>query len=334
MTTLSNYLTTLSLSPSLSDGIIAIANACADIRTLTDKGALAGIYGQADNVNVQGEDQQKLDVLSNDILVETLSQSGQFAAVASEEMDTFLPCPAHSQSTNADYLCLFDPLDGSGNIDLNLPIGTIFSVLAKQNDEVREADFLQSGDKQLVAGYALYGASTILVLTFGDSVVKDAHVVMFSFDATQNAFILVEPSLKLPEDKALYSINQSNTRYWHKPMQRYITECLAGKSGVRERDFNMRWLGCMVADCHKALLKGGIFSYPAETKNPEKPAKLRLMYEVNPMSLIIENAGGLATTGTERILTIPPSELHQRVPVILGDKSEIERIERYHTEAH
>jgi fructose-1,6-bisphosphatase I len=276
---------------------------------------------------VQGETQKKLDVLSNEILLEANEWGGHLAALASEEMDD--PHPIPHRYPKGEYLLVFDPLDGSSNIDVNISVGTIFSVL-RCPEGVRDPDeqaFLQPGARQVAAGYAVYGSSTILVLTLGDGV----H--MFTLDREQGSFVLTGSNLRIPEDTSEFAINMSNIRHWQPPMKRYIEELLAGRTGPRGRDFNMRWVASMVADVHRILTRGGIFIYPRDLKDPSKPGKLRLMYEANPMAMIVEQAGGAATTGLERILDVRPTRLHQRVPVFLGSRNEVERVTAYHREA-
>jgi fructose-1,6-bisphosphatase I len=262
------------------------------------------------------------------VLIEANEWGGHLAAMASEEMDEILPIP--NRYPAGEYLLLFDPLDGSSNIDVNVSIGTIFSVLKKQNDDpakvepVCTQDFLQKGSQQVAAGYCVYGPQTTLVLTVGDG------VVMFTLDRDQGSFVLTQENVRVPEDTKEFAINMSNMRHWDEPVKRYVDECLAGKEGVRGKDFNMRWIASMVADVHRILTRGGIFMYPWDKREPGKPGKLRLMYEANPMSWLIEQAGGAATNGKQRILDIQPSQLHERVSVILGSKNEVNRVTQYH----
>ncbi len=318
---------------------------CADLRLLVDivskavkaisnsvgKGALAGVLGEAGSDNVQGEAQKKLDVIANEILLEANEWGGHLAAMASEEMD--LPHQIPHRYPKGEYLLLFDPLDGSSNIDVNISVGTIFSVLRCPetsnggNQEIGEAAFLQPGRDQVCAGYAVYGAATLLVLTIGHG------VEVFTLERETGTFILTERDKQIPADTKEYAINASNRRWWEAPVQRYVEEVTAGKSGPRGKDFNMRWVGSMVADVHRILTRGGVFLYPKDTKDPNKPGKLRLMYEANPMAFIVEQAGGAATTGYQRILDIQPTQLHQRVPVILGSKNEVELVTGYHNVA-
>jgi fructose-1,6-bisphosphatase I len=304
--------------------IEVVARACKRISIATAKGALGGVLGSAGTENVQGETQKKLDVLSNEILLEANAWGGHLAALASEEMDD--PHPIPDRYPKGEYLLVFDPLDGSSNIDVNISVGTIFSVL-RCPEGVTEPDekaFLQAGTQQVAAGYAIYGSSTVLVLTLGDGV----HA--FTLDREQGNFPLTQQNMRIPEDTSEFAINMSNMRHWEAPMRRYIDELLAGKTGPRGRDFNMRWVASMVADVHRILTRGGIFIYPRDNKDPGKPGKLRLMYEANPMAMIVEQAGGAATDGHRRILDIAPEKLHQRVAVFLGSRNEVERATAYH----
>ena len=301
-----------------------VARACKSISHAVNKGALGGILGTAGSENVQGEVQKKLDIIANDVLIEANEWGGHLAAMASEEMDSIHIVP--NRYPQGEYLLLFDPLDGSSNIDVNVSIGTIFSVLKKPDDHpgVTEQDFLQAGSSQVAAGYCVYGPQTTLVLTFG------AGVAMFTLDREQGSFVLTQENVQIPVDTQEFAINMSNMRHWAAPVRQYIDECLAGKEGVRGKNFNMRWIASMVADVHRILTRGGVFMYPWDQREPNKPGKLRLMYEANPMSWLIEQAGGAATNGQQRIMDIKPTELHQRVSVILGSKNEVERVTRYH----
>ncbi len=302
-----------------------VASACKAIGVAIGKGAIAGVLGGAGTDNVQGEAQKKLDVLSNDILIRSKQANGTLAAMASEEMDEIYPIPA--EYPRGDYLLLFDPLDGSSNIDVNISVGTIFSVLKKQGgQEAVTEDFLQPGTAQVCAGYAVYGPSTLLVLTLGDG------VDCFTLDREQGEFVLTQAQMRIPEDTKEFAINMSNQRFWEPPVQRYVEELLMGTTGPREKDFNMRWVASMVADVHRILTRGGVFLYPLDIKTREQGGKLRLMYEANPMALLVEQAGGAATTGRDRILSVTPEKLHQRVPVVLGSRNEVERVTQYHYE--
>ena len=309
--------------------IETVARACKAISNAVGKGAVGGMLGGAGTDNVQGEAQKKLDVLSNEILLEANEWGGNLAALASEEMEDPHPIPTHFPK--GEYLLLFDPLDGSSNIDVNVSIGTIFSVLRcpKGADgtvgDPGEKEFLQPGAKQVAAGFAVYGPTTVLVLTVGDG----THG--FTLDREMGSFILTHPDIRIPEDTAEFAINMSNMRRWETPVKRYIEECLAGKTGARGKDFNMRWVASMVSDVYRILTRGGIFMYPRDDKN--KAGRLRLMYEANPMAFIIEQAGGACTDGATRMLDIQPTGLHQRIAVVLGSKNEVERVAQYHAQA-
>lgn len=305
-----------------------VSRACQAISVAIGKGGLGGVLGEAGSDNVQGEAQKKLDVLSNDILLDANEWGGHLAAMASEEMD--LPHTIPHRYPQGEYLLLFDPLDGSSNIDVNVSIGTIFSVLKcpegadLSTPEAAEAAFLQAGTAQVAAGYAAYGPTTVLVLTVGDG------VVVFTLDREQGHFVVTRESVEIPADTEEFAINMANQRFWEAPVQRYVSEMQAGKDGPLAKNYNMRWVGSMVADVHRILTRGGIFMYPMDEKLRSKGGKLRLMYEANPMAMLVEQAGGVATTGQERILDIVPTQLHQRVPVILGSRNEVDRVIAYH----
>jgi fructose-1,6-bisphosphatase I len=285
------------------------------------------VLGSAQTENVQGEIQKKLDIISNEVLIEANEWGGHLAAMASEEMDSIHVVP--NRYPQGEYLLLFDPLDGSSNIDVNVSIGTIFSVLRKVGHHrgVSEQDFLQPGRAQAAAGYCVYGPQTMLVLTVGEG------VAMFTLDREMGSWVLTQDQVEIPSDTKEFAVNMSNMRHWAPPMRRYIDECLAGKEGPRGKDFNMRWVASMVADVHRILTRGGVFMYPWDKREPDKPGKLRLLYEANPMSFLIEQAGGMATNGSQRILDIVPGKLHERVSVMLGSKNEVERITAYHAES-
>ena len=303
-----------------------VARACKRISLTVNKGALGGVLGSAESENIQGEMQKKLDIIANEVLIEANEWGGHLAAMASEEMDGIYIVP--NRYPQGEYLLMFDPLDGSSNIDVNVSIGTIFSVLVKPDGQgVLEQDFLQPGHQQVAAGYCVFGPQTTLVLTVGDG------VAMFTLDREQGSFILTAENMRVPADTQEFAVNMSNQRHWDTPVKRYIDECLQGTTGPRGKDFNMRWVGSMVADVHRILTRGGVFLYPWDKREPEKPGKLRLMYEANPMAWLIEQAGGAASTGKQRILDIQPGKLHERVSVFLGSKNEVERIARYHGEA-
>ena len=304
-----------------------VARACKSISHAVNKGALGGVLGSAGSENVQGEVQKKLDIIANEVMIEANEWGGHLAAMASEEMNNIYLIP--NRYPRGEYLLLIDPLDGSSNIDVNVSIGTIFSVLRMPEGDrgVEENDFLQPGKCQVAAGYCVYGPQTTLVLTVGDG------VAMFTLDREMGSFVLTQDAVQIPADTREFAINMSNMRHWDAPVKRYIDECLAGKDGPRAKDFNMRWVASMVADVHRIMTRGGIFMYPWDKREPNKPGKLRLMYEANPMAWLIEQAGGAATNGRQRILDVQPQQLHERVSVILGSKNEVERVTQYHLEA-
>jgi fructose-1,6-bisphosphatase I len=301
-----------------------VARACKRISYGVGKGALADVLGEAGTENVQGESQKKLDVIANETLLEANEWGGHLAAMASEEMDH--PYPIPNRYPMGEFLLLFDPLDGSSNIDVNVSIGTIFSVLRLPEvvKEPQEEHFLQPGARQVAAGYAVYGPSSLLVLTVGDG------VACFTLDRETGSWWLTQDGMRIPEQTKEYAINASNSRHWHAPVQRYVDELTAGKTGPLGKDYNMRWVASMVADVHRIMTRGGIFMYPADQREPGKPGKLRLLYEANPMSFLVEQAGGAATNGLQRILDVQPAALHERVAVFLGSKEEVERVTAYH----
>ena len=319
------------------------------IAVTISRGALAGALGSAGRSNAQGEEQKKLDVLANEIMLRYCEWGGRIAGMVSEEQEDFYRIPAHYP--RGDYLLAFDPLDGSSNIDVNISVGTIFSILrapssdrgprsgakspktGRSSSGSREercqpsADhFLQPGTKQLCAGYAIYGPATMLVLTFG----RGVHG--FTLDRDIGEFVLTHPGLTIPAETREFAVNASNERFWEAPVRRYVSECLAGRNGPRGKDFNMRWIASLVAEVHRILMRGGLFMYPRDSKDPSRAGRLRLLYEANPMALIVEQAGGGASTGRERILDLVPTGLHQRAPLILGSRSEVERIAAYYRE--
>jgi len=315
--------------------LLDVALACKAIARTVAFGDLGSMLGQpapevSTSVNVQGEEQKKLDVISNEYFTQMTEWGGHLAGMASEEMDHPYQIPATMQ--RGKYMLVFDPLDGSSNIDVNVTVGSIFSVLRAPQEvidsgrDVVEADFLQPGTEQLAAGYALYGPTTMLVLTVGNG------VAAFTLDPNLGQFMLTHPNMQIPEDTHEFAINASNSRFWEAPVKRYVDECLAGKTGARGKDFNMRWIASMVAEAHRILMRGGVFMYPRDTKDASKPGRLRLLYEANPVGMIIEQAGGRASTGREPMLTVKPNALHQRIGLVFGSKNEVERIERYHRE--
>lgn len=304
--------------------IEVVARACKTISHAVGKGALGEVLGSAESENIQGEVQKKLDILSNEILLEANEWGGHLAAMASEEMESIHPIP--NRYPKGEYMLLFDPLDGSSNIDVNVTIGTIFSVIKAPDGMAMptEKDFMQAGDLQVAAGYAVYGPQTMLVLTTGNG------VNCFTLDREMGSWVLTQKNMQIPAETQEFAINASNSRHWYPPVTRYVNEMLAGKTGPLGKDFNMRWIASMVTDVHRILNRGGIFMYPADAREPDKPGKLRLMYEANPMAMIVEQACGMATDGHQRILAIQPQKLHQRVAVFLGSKNEVARVTGYH----
>ena len=320
--------------PGASGEFSALLNSLATsikiISNQVNKGALIGTLGNAgadgEAVNVQGEVQKRLDVISNDVMLQENEWSGDLSGMASEEMEGVYSIP--DQCRRGKYLLVFDPLDGSSNIDVNMTVGTIFSILRAPNpgSDASIEDFLQPGTAQVCAGFALYGPATMLVLTTGDGV--DG----FTLDRDIGAFVLTNPRMQIPADAHEFAINASNERFWEPPVKRYMDECLAGKTGSRGKDFNMRWIASLVAETFRILTRGGIFLYPRDNKDPSMPGRLRLLYEANPVSFLIEQAGGAATTGRRRVMELAPTELHQRVPLIFGSQHEVERVSRYYQE--
>jgi len=311
--------------------ILDVALACKAIARSVAFGALGEATGETQGalggaVNVQGETQKPLDVLSNIAFIRRTEWAGNLAGLASEEMDVPYQIPA--QYPRGKYLLVFDPLDGSSNIDVNVSVGSIFSVLRvpEMGRDVTEADFLQAGTRQVAAGYAIYGPTTMLVLTLGNGVQG------FTLDPNLGEFMLTHPHITVPADTQEFAINASNSRFWEAPVKRYVDECLAGKTGARGKDFNMRWIASMVAEAHRILMRGGVFMYPRDTKDPSKAGRLRLLYEANPIGMVMEQAGGRASTGEFPVLTVEPSALHQRIGLVFGSRNEVERIERYHRE--
>jgi len=309
--------------------IEVVARACKTISIAVGKGALGGVLGEAGtpdaaSMNIQGEAQKKLDVIANDVLLEANAWGGHLAGLASEEMDHSQPIP--DVYPRGNYLLLFDPLDGSSNIDVNVSVGTIFSVLRCPDGVTvpEDAHFLQPGTAQLAAGYCVYGPQTTLVLTVGHG----THA--FTLDREVGSFVMTTRGMAIPEETREFAVNMSNQRFWEPPMQAYVGELLQGKEGPRKKDFNMRWVASMVADVHRILTRGGVFSYPLDSKCAPKGGKLRLLYEANPMSFLVEQAGGAASTGRQRMLEVQPTGLHQRVPVFLGSRLEVEAAVRHH----
>lgn len=311
--------TQASLKPVLTD----VVQASIEIADAIDQGALQGNMGSLDSENVQGEVQKALDVITNDIFVDRLKQSGHIVGMGSEEVDEAIEVDVDGDPADK-YLILFDPLDGSSNVNVNISVGTIFSILATDTTSPKLADFLKPGTAQLCAGYVLYGTSTMLVLTTGNGVNG------FTLDKASGEFLLTHPTMNIPKETQEFAVNMSNYRYWQAPVQQYIDECLQGEDGPREKNFNMRWVASMVAEIHRILVRGGVFLYPMDSKIKSQGGKLRLMYEANPMSFIVEQAGGAASNGLKRIMEVPPKGLHQRVPVIMGSESEVKLLTRYY----
>jgi fructose-1,6-bisphosphatase I/sedoheptulose-1,7-bisphosphatase len=316
--------------PQATGNFTALVNdvrlACKRIATLIGKGALSGALGDVDTVNVQGETQKRLDVLTNDIFIRTNEWGGQLAGMVSEEMEAPYAIPA--EYPRGQYLLLFDPLDGSSNVDVNMAVGSIFSVLRCPEGvtEPCEEHFLQPGTEQVCAGYAIYGPSTMLVLSMG----RGVHG--FTLDREIGEFMLTHPDLRIPESASEFAINASNSRHWEAAIKRYVRECQDGSNGPRGRDFNMRWVAALVAEAHRILMRGGVYMYPRDRKDLTKAGRLRLLYEANPIGFLIEQAGGRASTGREPVLSVKPESLHQRIGFVFGASTEVERIERCHRE--
>ena len=312
------------LQPQLRLLIEVVARSCKAISHAIGKGALGNVLGSLDSENVQGEVQKKLDVIANEMLLEANEWGGHLAAMASEEMETIHLVP--NRYPKGEYLLLFDPIDGSSNIDVDLSVGTIFSVLraaeTASGADVTENDFLQAGQTQVAAGYAVYGPQTILVLTVG------AGVHEFTLDREVGSWVMTDTNIRMPGGKREFAINTSNARQWSAEVTQFIDDRVAGAEGPLGKDYNMRWTGSMVADAHRILKRGGVFLYPRDVRQPGKVGKLRLMYEGNPMAMLMEQAGGAATDGEQRILSIEPSSLHQRIGLIMGDPAEVEAITR------
>jgi len=323
--TLPEFLRSQPISDALREAITDLAAATRTVAYRVERGPLTGVLGSADTSNIQGETQKKLDVICNNLLLEHLQASGHWAGIASEEMD-------HPQRPNSgcagDFLCVYDPLDGSSNIDVNGGVGTIFSVFPCPPGTTQPGDeaFKQAGDNQLAAVFTLYGPATVLVVTTGNG------VATFALDPDSGEYLLTNSDVQMPADTSDFAVNVSNHRRWSGPVQRYVNECLQGTEGLRGKDFNMRYVGAMVADLYRILLQGGVFFYPKDMGKPDQPGKLRLLYEGNPMGFIVEQAGGAAIDGTQRLMAINPSGLHQRCAVFMGSRNEVERIGAYHKE--
>lgn len=318
---LSQFLDANNIDGDIQSIIHAITQACIDISDKVRMGELAGVLGEAQATNVQGEEQKKLDVIANDLLKEALKNEPCVKGLASEEEILPVAC-----NEDGSYLVLFDPLDGSSNIDVNVTVGTIFSILKAptQSDASQETAYLQAGNQQIGAGYVLYGPSTMLVLTVGDGVYS------FTLDIVSQGFVLQKQRIQIPTSTQEFAINMSNQRFWNAPMQQYVGDLIKGEEGSLGKRYNMRWVASMVAEIHRILVRGGIFMYPYDNRDPKKAGKLRLMYEANPMSLLVEQAGGASSTAYESIMTIQPDSIHQRVSVIMGSKEEVKTVDSYH----
>jgi fructose-1,6-bisphosphatase I len=330
MTSLSKFLVDEVRKADVPEALDIVLNdigaACKEISTAIDRGALTGAMGGHGSSNVQGEEQKKLDVISNEIFIKHLKKSGLVAGVVSEELKDIQLLAEPSSAASTRYLVLFDPLDGSSNIDVNMAVGTIFSILLWPDEATQPTaeDFLHPGTKQVCAGYAVYGPSTMLVLTVGNGVNG------FTLDRDSGEFLLTHTKMTIPADTQEFAINLSNYRFWEAPTQRYIDDCLQGQEGRRDKDFNMRWVASMVAEIHRILMRGGVFMYPLDSKTKKQGGRLRLMYEANPMSYIVEQAGGMSSTGRGRIMEIKPEDIHQRVSVAMGSRNEVELIASYY----
>lgn len=303
-----------------------IATACRTISHKIRSGAFAGILGATDDTNVQGETQKQLDVIANDQFMLHCANCSRVAALVSEELDNVVWLKDKAEA--GDYIIYFDPLDGSSNLELNISVGSIFSIVELKEPlaELTDEAVLIAGSEQICAGYSLYGPSTSLVITTGHGVNGFTHL-----NGT-GEFLLTFPNMTVPAETNEFAINASRQKYWEPAVARYIDECMEGTDGPRGRKFNMRWVASMVAEVHRILTRGGVFMYPRDADNAKMGGRLRLLYEANPMGFIIEQAGGKASTGEGRIMDVQPTDLHQRVGVILGSSEEVDRIDAYHAE--
>ena len=314
--------------PNLTSLLNDIQTACKLIAVAVSRGTLdaASQHDAIPEKEELGRQQRGIDRSANKIMVSTCEWGGQLAGIVSEDMVD--PYQIPSSYPRGRYLLLFSPLDGAPNMDVNAPVGTIFSVLRCPEgiEEPRPQDFLQPGTAQVAAGYAIYGPVAMMVLTLG------AGVHGFTLDHSIGAFTLSHPKMEIPPQTREFAVNISNERYWEKPVRRYVEECIEGESGPRGSDFSMRWIASMVAEIHRILIRGGLFMYPRDSKDPGLDGRAHLLYEANPMAMIVEQAGGAASTGRTRLLDVKPSEIHQRVPVILGSREEVERLVAYHAD--
>lgn len=314
--------------------ILDVANACKTIGRFVSFGAvgfgngLSGLPAEVagGDVNVQGEVQKPLDLISNEAFMKMTEWGGHLGGIVSEELETPRQIPDCYE--RGKYLLVIDPLDGSSNIDVNVSVGSIFSILRAPNpgQPVTDDDFLQPGTEQVAAGYAIYGPTLMLVLSVGDGVAG------FTLDPNLGEFKLTHPDIRVPEQSSEFAINASNSRFWEPPVRRYVDECLAGQAGPRGRDFNMRWIASLVAEAHRIFMRGGVFMYPKDTREPRREGRLRLLYEANPIGFLMEQAGGRASTGYGPVLSVTPGQLHQRIGLVFGSRAEVERIEQYHAQ--
>ncbi|WP_404403561.1 class 1 fructose-bisphosphatase [Pelagibacterium halotolerans] len=322
-TTLEDWMNAQSVPAPLARIFAMTADCGIEISVALRTASACGQTGKVGSVNVQGEEQKALDIVANDIFLRRGAASGVLAVMVSEELDDIWPVV--EAGPEAQYALVFDPLDGSSNLEVNGAVGSIFSVLdVGKSAGVTEADVLQPGVRQVAAGYILYGPATMLVLTTGDS------VAMFGLDEAAAEFVLVEDGVQIPAEAGEFAINMSRYHQWYAPTRGFIEDCLRGKEGPLGKAYNMRWCAAMVADLHRILCRGGVFLYPEDESTKLRGGRLRLMYEANPMSLIAEAAGGAALTGTTRILSINPTDLHQRVGIIIGSRREVETACKYY----
>lgn len=303
------------VSPDLIPVIRTLLAATKEIAFRVRQGALAGVLGSTLDENIQGETQKQLDVIANQLIKDLLLEEPNVRAIASEEEDS-----AVAGNAEGKYIVAFDPLDGSSNIDINGQIGTIFTIYPARDDVPDGSDeqFQQPGHKQVCAGYVLYGPSTMLVMTTG------GPSRVYTLDTTHGSYLLTCEQLAVPADTAEFALNMANQRFWSDAFKRYVNDLLLGETGPRGKRYNMRWNAAMVGDVHRVFTRGGVFIYPSDNRNAKQPAKLRLLYEANPMALLAEKAGGKGFSESQRILDIQPTHLHQRVAVIIGSANEVD----------
>jgi|TARA_B110000977_G_scaffold142202_1_gene180412 fructose-1,6-bisphosphatase I len=308
-------------SGELSRLINSIRLAAKVVNYEVNKAGLVDVLGAAGDTNIQGEDQQKLDIYANDKFIQTLVNRNIVCGIASEEEDDFISINSSDKNNQNKYVVLMDPLDGSSNIDVNVSVGTIFSIYRRVTPvgtPVQIEDFLQKGSEQVAAGYIIYGTSTMLVYTTGDGVNG------FTLNPAIGTFYLSHPQMRFPEQGSIYSVNEGNYIHFPQGIKNYIKYCQMEEDN---RPYTSRYIGSLVSDFHRNLIKGGIYLYPPSTKNPQ--GKLRLLYECNPMAFIAEQAAGKASDGTSRIMDIFPTELHQRVPFVCGSMSMVDKVESF-----